>query len=234
MTISRWKVPLRLAVLLFGCAWSLAMGTSSFAAWTTDPDAAQQATGFIGNPSSLLNGPRGPRSSDEIAIDVQNFVAANLQTLSVVLNILKDLTTKGAGTADLHKAIGTGFGKAVNICKATDLTFSLEIQGNLGATSSPDANAQYAAITGNDPTRSVALAGAASGSSGSVGGSTSQQGGSSSASSVFLAFQPNSVSNNPTNYFFGSAGSAIVAGRNTTTTISVHCVELSLTSADYC
>ena len=88
-----------------------------------------------------------------------------------------DLTHKGASTSALQKAIGTGLGKAANVCKTTDLTFALEIQGDLGATGSPDANGQYAAITGNDPTQSVALSGAATGSSGGVGGQTTPSGG---------------------------------------------------------
>ena len=207
------------SALFLACVWSLATATSGFAACTNDPDAARKASDFIANPAGFLNGPNGPRDAAEIANDVQNFVTANPQALPVVLNILKDLTTKGPGTSDLQKAIGTGLGKAANICKTTDLPFSLEIQGNLGATGSPDANAQYAAITGNDPTRSVALSGATTGSPGSVGGSTSQQGGSSSGSSALQIFLANSVSNNPTNYFTGSSGGAGGAGGTTTTIV---------------
>lgn len=229
MTISSSTVSLRLATsaMLFAFAWSFVMTTSSFAACTNDPDAAQKASGFIGNPSSLLNGPNGPRGTDDIVNDVQNFVAANPQALPAVLSILKDLTTKGLGTSDLQKAIGTGLGKAANICKTADLTFSLEIQGNLGATGSPDANAQYAAITGNDPTRSVALSGATTGSPGGVGGSTGQQSGSLSGGSSLQTFSANSVSNNPTNYFTGGAGGAGGAGGTTTTTTIVCAVSNS-------
>ena len=131
---------------------------------------------------------------------MQSFVPANPQALPVVLSMLKGLTANGPGMSDLQKAIGTG--KAANIRR----TFSLQIQGNLAATGSPDANAQYAAITGNDPTRSVALSGATTGSPGSVGDSTSQRDGSPSGSSAFQTFFANSESNNPTNYFMGSAG----------------------------
>ena len=202
MTISRRAVSLRLATsaLLFVCVWLLAMATNSFAACSNDPDAAKKASDFIANPAGFLNGP----SAEEITNDVQNFVPANPQALPVVLSMLKGLTANGPGMSDLQKAIGTGLGKAANICR-TD-TFSLQIQGNLAATGSPDANAQYAAITGNDPTRSVALSGATTGSSESVGDSTSQRDGSSSGSSAFQTFFANSESKDPTNYFMGSAG----------------------------
>src|SRR5262249_16932034 len=113
--------------------------------------------------------------------------------------------------------IGTGLGKAANVCKTTDLTFSTEIQGDLGATGSPDANGQYAAITGNDPTRSVALSGATTGSSGGVGGQTSQQPDTFGQSSAFQPFLANSTSNSPTNYFIGGAGGS--SGSGTTTIV---------------
>ena len=203
MTISRRAVPLRLAtsallLCVYGC-WLLA--TNSFAACSNDPDAAKKASDFIANPAGFLNGP----SAEEITNDVQNFVPANPQLLPVVLSMLKGLTANGLGMSDLQKAIGTGLAKAANICRTTDLTFSLQIRGNLAATGSPDANAQYAAITANDPTRSVALSGATTGSSESVGDS-SQRDGSSSGSSAFQTFFANSASKDPTNYFMGSAG----------------------------
>ena len=208
---------INLALFLAGLC-SLAIVTSGFAACTNDSDSAKKASDFIGNPSAFLNGPSGPRSTDEITNDVENFVSANPQALPVVLSILKDLTTKGAATSDLQKAIGTGLGKAANNCKTTDLAFAAEIQGNLGATGSSDANTQYAAITGNDPTRSVALSGAASGSPGSVGGGTGPQASAAGGNSAFQAFLANSVSNIPTNYFTGSASGAGAAGSGTTTT----------------
>ncbi|WBL80301.1 hypothetical protein I3J27_07730 [Bradyrhizobium xenonodulans] len=199
------------------CAFVLLAPTIGFAACVNDPDTAQKAAAFTTNPSSLLEGPNGPRSPDDVAADVQTFVASYPQALPAVLNILKDLSSKGPSTSALQKAIGTGLGKAANVCKTTDLTFSLEIQGDLGAIGSPDANAQYAALTGNDPTRSVALSGAATGSSGGVGGQTTPTGNTFSGASV-QTFVANSVSNNPTNYFSSSVGSAGSAGGTTTTT----------------
>jgi hypothetical protein len=206
-----------LAKLVFSgllLALGFTLATRADAACVSDPNAAQKAANFTTNPSSLLEGPNGPRSPDEIAMDVQTFVAAYPQALPAVLSILKDLASKGASSSALQKAIGTGLGKAANVCKTTDLTFALEIQGELGATGSPDANGQYAAITGNDPTRSVAL----SGSSGGVGGQTTPSGGSTTTGSAFQTFSANSTSNNPTNYF-SSSGAGSAGSTTTATTI---------------
>ncbi|MBR0797168.1 hypothetical protein JQ615_17385 [Bradyrhizobium jicamae] len=188
-----------------------------------DADAAQKAASFTTNPSTLLDGPNGPRSADEIAADVQTFVASYPPALPAVLGILKDLTSKGTSTDAIQKAIGTGLGKAANVCKTTDLTFSLEIQGELGATGSTDANAQYAALTGNDPTRSVALSGATTGSGGGSGGQTTPLGGAASFSSPLQTFVANSVSNKPTNFFTSSTsgGGSLPATTTTNTPITI-------------
>src|SRR6266702_2940440 len=219
MSISARALLARLVFSGLLVALGSTLATRADAACVSDPDAAQKAANFTTNPSSLLEGPNGPRSADEIAADVQTYVAAYPQALPAVLAILKDLTSKGAGTSALQKAIGTGLGKAANVCKTTDLTFSLEIQGDLGATGSADANAQYAALTGNDPTRSVALSGATTGSSGGVGGQTSATGGTSGTGSSVQIFVANSVSNNPTNYFSSSVSGASSAGGTTTTIV---------------
>src|SRR4051794_16384638 len=204
------------------CALTLYFPTAVLAACVNDADAAQKAANFTTNPSSLLNGPNGPRRSEEIAADVQTFVASYPQALPAVLSVLKDLTGKGPSTSDQQKAIGTGLGKAANVCKTTDLSFALEIQGELGATGSPDANAQYAAITGNDPTRSVALSGA---SSGGLGGQTTPTGSGSGGGFSSQTFVANSVSNKPGNYFSGGVGGAGAAGSASggTTTTTVVC-----------
>lgn len=203
------------------CALTFGLPKIGLAACVNDPDAAQKAAAFTTNPGSLLQGPSGPRGPDQVAADVQTFVASYPQALPAVLDILKDLNSKGLSTSDLQKAIGTGLGKAANVCKTTDLTFSLEIQGNLGATGSPDANAQYAALTGNDPTRAVALSGAATGSSGGVGGQTSSTGSTFSGGTSLQTFVSNSVSNNPTSYFSSSVSGASASSTSTTTTTIV-------------
>ena len=101
----------------------LTIATGSFAACTSDADAAQKASSFIANPSSLLNGPNGPRSADD----------------------------------------GTGLGKASDDCKVPDLAFATEIQTQLAGAGSADANARYSAVTGNNPTGTVAAAGGGAG-----------------------------------------------------------------------
>lgn len=212
---------LKLIILVWFCV--LVLPSAALAACVDDPVAAQKAAAFISDPSSLLQGPNGTRSADDVASDVQTFVASNPQSLPVVLNLLKDLTGKGPSTSDQQKAIGTGLGKAANVCKTTDLAFALEIQGELGATGSPDANAQYAAITGNDPTRSVALSGA---SSGGLGGQTTPTGSGSGGGFSSQTFVANSVSNKPGNYFSGGVGGAGAAGSQSggTTTTTVVCI----------
>jgi len=124
------------------------------------------------------------------------------------------------GSDEQGPSQGTGLGKAANGCKTTDLAFAPEIQGNFGATGSPDANAQYAALTGNDPMRDVALSGAATGSSGGLGGQTGPRGGSLSGGSSFQIFVANSTPNKPTNFFASSVGGAGSAG-GTTTVIAI-------------
>ncbi|MBR1171009.1 hypothetical protein [Bradyrhizobium liaoningense] len=219
MSIAGRRLSLKLSSSATLLALALFLPANAFAACVNDPDTAQKAAAFTTNPSSLLEGANGPRSPDDVAADVQTFVASYPQALPAVLAILKDLANKGGATAALQKAIGTGLGKAANVCKTTDLTFALEIQGDLGATGSSDANAQYAALTGNDPTRSVALSGATTGSSGGVGGQTSATGGTFGVGSSFQTFVANSVSNNPTSYFSSSVGGASSAGGTSTTIV---------------
>lgn len=206
-------------------AFLLVVGLPShaLAVCVNDPNAAQRAAAFATNPSTLLEDSAGTRSPDDVATDVQAFVTSYPQALPLVLNLLKDLNSRGPSTSGLQKAIGTGLGKAANVCKTTDLTFSLEIQSQLGATGSPDANTQYAAITGNDPTRAVAASGATTGSSGGVGGQTSPNGNAFTGGTPLQTFVSNSVSNNPSNYFSSSVGGAGSAGNNATTTTTIVC-----------
>jgi len=207
---------LKLAISALFCLLTLA-SPSAHAACVDDSAAAQKAASFAANPSSLLEGPNGPRSPDDVAADVQTFLTSYPQALPAVLNLLKDLTLKGASTSALQKAIGTGLGKAANVCKTTDLAFALEIQGELGAMGSPDANAQYAAITGNDPTRSVALSGATTGAG--LGGQTTATGAGAGGSTA-QNFVANSVSNKPGNYFSaGASGGGGGSPGGTTTTV---------------
>ena len=193
--------------------------TNGYAACTTDAAAAQRAGTFIGNTSSLLNGPNGPRGLADVTNDVRDFVAADPQALAAIIAILK-----GNGvSSDQQKAIGAGLGLAAGICLRPDPTFAAEIQTELAGTDSADAKGQYAAITGNNPIGSVAAGGAGggAGSAGSVGGQTTPAGTPAGGGGSFQAFTSNSVSNNPTNFFTSSVsgtGSTVTPGGTTTTT----------------
>src|ERR1700737_3461149 len=121
MMISCWMVWSRSAILglFFALVWSWGMTTNSFAACINDADAAQKASGFLSNPSSLLNGPNGPRSAAEISSDVRDFVTANPRALVSVIALLKGTDAN----LDQQKAIGAGLGLAANVCLRPDPTF---------------------------------------------------------------------------------------------------------------
>jgi hypothetical protein len=214
MKMEWWAARWRSAIL--GLLFALALPNSGFAACTNDSGAAQGASNFLGNPSSLLNGPNGPRSPSEISADVRDFVAANPQALAAVIALLKD---KGLGlSVDQQKAIGTGLGLAAGVCIRPDPTFAAEIQTQIAGTDSADGKTAYAAVTGNQLIGSV---GGGAGSAGAVGGQTSPFFVPSGTSS-FQAFTSNSVSNTPTNFLGG--GTSGVGGSSTSTTTNVVCV----------
>lgn len=225
-----WRLAILALLLPF---LACGMPLSSFAACTNDPGAVQNAANFISNPSSLLNGPNGPRSNAEISADVRDFVAANPPALAAVIALLKNkslLSSDPQKAADQQKAIGTGLGLAAGICIRPDPTFAAEIQTQLAGTDSPDAKTAYAAVTGNQLIGSVgggAGGGAGGASSGSVGGQTNPFF-SPTGSSAFQAFTSNSVSNSPGSYFGAGAGSAggvsNTTTTNTTTTTNINCV----------
>jgi hypothetical protein len=220
MTI-KWRAAwCRTAILGLLVALLGSFPNSGFAACTNDAGAAQNASNFLSNPSSLLNGPNGPRSPSEISADVRDFVAANPQALAAVITLLKD---KNLGlSVDQQKAIGTGMGLAAGVCIRPDPTFAAEIQTQLAATDSADAKTAYAAVTGNQLIGTVGGgAGGGAGSAGAVGGQTSPFFVPSGTSS-FQAFTSNSVSNTPTNFFNGGAGGA--GGSSTSSTTNVVCV----------
>ncbi|MCP3472155.1 hypothetical protein NLM33_17720 [Bradyrhizobium sp. CCGUVB1N3] len=220
----RFRTQFRGAVLAI--AASCCFAATSFAACTNDPDAAAKAVNFLSNPSSLLNGPNGARSSAEIGSDVRDFVAANPQALPAVIALLK------GASVEQQQAIGTGLGTAADICRRPDLNFAIEIQTQLANSDSTEAQQKFAAITGNNPIRSVAAGGLGSGvgvSGGSVGGQTNPSTASSGSSSSFQAFTSNSVSNNPGSYFSASVSSASSSGSTTTTTTTIKVCTVSTT-----
>jgi hypothetical protein len=213
VTILKWLTWSRSAFFALGLAalLSWALSSSSFAACTNDPGAAQNASNFISNPSSLLGGPNGPPTPAEITSAMRDFVAANPQALAAAIGLLKG----GGLSADQQKAIGSGLGLAAGVCIRPDPTFTAEIQTQIASTDSADAKTAYAAVTGNQLIGSV---GGGAGSSGSVGGPTNPSGTTPTGGSTALAFTSNSVSNIPTNFFTGSAGGAGSVGTTTTTT----------------
>jgi hypothetical protein len=212
MMILKWLTWSRSAFFALGLATLLtwALASTSFAGCTNDPGAAQNASNFISNPSSLLGGPNGPPTPAEITSAVRDFVAANPQALAAAIGLLKG----GGLSADQQKAIGTGLGLAAGVCIRPDPTFAAEIQTQIAGTDSADAKTAYAAVTGNQLIGSV---GGGAGSSGSVGGPTNPSGTTPIGGSTALAFTSNSVSNIPTNFFTGSAGGAGSVGNPTTT-----------------
>jgi hypothetical protein len=226
MTVEGWAAAWSrsaILALLLALLSSWGFSNSGFAACTNDPGSAQNASNFLSNPSSLVNGPHGPRSAAEITGDIRDFVAANPQALAAVISLLKE---KGLGlSSDQQKAIGTGLGLAAGICIRPDPTFAAEIQTQLAAIDSPDAKTAYAAVTGNQLIGSVG-GGAGGGSTGAVGGQTNPFF-SPSGNSAFQAFVSNSVSNTPTNFLSGGttsgAGSSSTT-TNITTTTTVVCV----------
>src|SRR5258708_5555415 len=195
--ISYWMVLSRSAILglLLALVLSWGMATSSFAACINDEDAVQKASAFLSDPSSLLNGPSGPRSAAEIASDVRDFVAANPRALASLIALLKG----NEANVDQQKAIGTGLGLAAGVCIRPDPTFAGEIQTELAGTDSIAAKAQYAAVTGNNPLGSV---GGFAASSGAVGGQTNPLG-TTTGGSGLQTFTSNSSSDIPATYFTG-------------------------------
>jgi hypothetical protein len=206
MMILQWLTWSRSAVfaLVLTTLLSWALPSSSFAACTNDPGAAQNAFNLISNPSSILGGPNAPVTPAEITSAVRDFVAANPQALAAASGLL----LKGGGlSADPQKA---------------------EIQTQIASIDSADAKQAYAAVTGNQLIGSVG-GGAGAASSGSVGGPTNPSGTTPTGGSTALAFASNSVSNTPTNFSTGSAGGAGSVATTTTptttsTTTTIVCV----------
>ena len=228
MMILQWLTWSRSAVFALGLAtllsWALlswALPSSSVAACTNDLGAAQNASNFLSNPSSLLGGPNAPVTPVRITGSVRDFVAANPQALAAAIGLLK-------GGGHQRKAIGTGLGVAASVGIRPDPTFAAEIQTQIASTDSADAKTAYAAVTGNQLIGSV---GGGAGSSGSVGGPTNPSGTTPTGGSTALAFTSNSVSNTPTNFFTGSTGGAGSVGTTTTTPITT---STSTTTATVC
>jgi hypothetical protein len=191
--------------------------SSSFAACTNDPGAAQNASNFIRNPSSFMG---GPLTAAGFTSAVRGFVAANPQALAEAIGLFK----RGGLSTDEQMAIGAGVGFAVGVCIRPAPTFAAEIQTQIAGTASAHAKQAYAAVTGNELIVGGGAGGA--GSTASVGGPTNPTDTTPSAGSNALAFTSNCVSYTPANFFTCSAGGAGSVGTTTTTstTLTIVCV----------
>src|ERR1700687_261141 len=192
---------LRIASLLI--AFVVMSPAISNAACSPNASPPQKMSEFLGNPTSLVNGPSGPRDGSSIIGDVRDLVASDPATLTGVINLLKANTLNIAQ----QQAIGTGLGLAANICLVPDSRFAAEIQTQLADTPSEEAKLQYAAVTGNKPIRAVAAGGG--GYAGGSGGGTSGLGNTRGSAGAFQPFLSNRVSNIPTNFFSGGGVSAL-------------------------
>jgi hypothetical protein len=83
---------------------------------------------------------------------VRDLVASNPATLPLIIGLLAN-----ANPAQ-QTAIGTGLGQAAGLCIRPDPAFAADIQSQLAGSTSDNAKNAYAAVTGNQPIRSVAVA----------------------------------------------------------------------------
>lgn len=191
--------------------WFGSCSLAAAACYTPDQQLpAQKVSDFLGNSSQLLQDPKNAEGGADMIALVRDLVASNPATLPLVMALLAN-----ASPAQ-QTAIGTGLGQAAGLCLRPDPAFAADIQTQLAGTTSDNAKNAYAAVTGNQPIRSVAGGGGVSG--GSSGGSTGGTVGSTTgASSAFTQFGANSTANTQTSFFQGGASGAS-AGSSTTTT----------------
>jgi hypothetical protein len=197
---------------------------AAFAACSPGAASPEKISDFTSNPSSLLAGPDGPRSSTDISSDVRDLIASDPAALPLIIGLLK---TAPLPSSDLQRAIGTGLGLAANLCIRPDPTFAAEIQTQLAGTNAPDAKQQYAAITGNQLIGSVG-GGAGGVSGGASGGQVTAFYNASNSAGSLQTFVANSVSNTPTSFFGGTTSSAgSTSNTRTTTTITTTTTSVS-------
>jgi hypothetical protein len=191
--------------------WFGSGGSTNAACYTPDQQLPAQAVNdFVGNSAQLLQGPGNANGGADMIARVRDLVASNPATLPLIIALLAN-----ANPAQ-QTAIGTGLGQAAGLCIRPDPAFAADIQTQLAGSPSDAARNAYAAVTGNQPIRSVAGGGGVSGGSsgGSTGGSVTGSGG----STAFTQFSSNSTLNTATNFFTGSTSSAGGAGSTGTTT----------------
>jgi hypothetical protein len=191
-------------VLLFGSGLS-----ASAACYAPDQQLpAQAVSDFMGNSGQLLQDPKNAAGGAEMISLVRDLVASNPATLPLVIALI------GSASPAQQTAIGTALGQAAALCLRPDPTFAADIQTQLAGSTSDNAKNAYAAVTGNQPIRSVAGGGGVSG--GSSGGSTGFVVGSTGTGTGFTQFGSNGTSNSSTNFFTGGTSSASSIGISAT------------------
>jgi hypothetical protein len=191
--------------------WFGSSGSAVAACYTADQQLpAPTVNNFIANATQLLQDPNNVGGGADMIALVRDLVASNPATLPLIIGLLAN-----ANPAQ-QTAIGTGLGQGAGLCIRPDPAFAADIQTQLAGSTSDAAKNAYAAVTGNQPIRSVAGGGGVSGGSsgGSTGGSLTSSGG----STAFSQFSSNSTLNSATNFFTGGTSSAGGAGSTTGTT----------------
>lgn len=190
-------------------------GSAVAACYASDQQLPPQTVNdFLGNSPQLLQDSKNTEGGADMIARVRDLVASNPAALPSVISLL------AKANPVQQTAIGTGLGQAAGLCIRTDPTFAADIQAQLAGSSSDNAKTAYAAVTGNQPIRSVAGGGGGGVSGGASGGSTGSLG-TPAGNSNFTTFSANSVLGNSTNYFTGSTASASGTGGTTAASTSV-------------
>jgi hypothetical protein len=199
------------ALIVTLALWFGTSGSAIAACYTADQQLpGQTVNNFLTNASQLLQDPSNAGGGADMIALVRDLVASNPATLPLIIGLIDQANPAQQG------AIGTGLGQAAGLCIRPDPAFAADIQTQLAGSTSDAAKNAYAAVTGNQPIRSVAGGGGVSGgaSGGSTGGSLTSSGG----STAFTQFSSNSTLNSATNFFTGGTGAAGGAGSTTAAT----------------
>lgn len=201
------------ALVVALAVWFGGSGLAAAACYTpTQQLPAQTVNDFLGNSSQLLQDPKNADGGADMIALIRDLIASNPATLPVVIALLAN-----ANPAQ-QTAIGTGLGQAAGLCIRSDPAFAADIQTQLAGSTSDTAKNAYAAVTGNQPIRSVAGGGGVSG--GSSGGSTGGSLGSTVAGTGFTQLSSTGTVNTASNFFQAGTTAASAASTSTTTTIT--------------
>jgi hypothetical protein len=116
------------------------------ACYAPDPQLpAQTICDFLNDPGQRLRD--NSDGGEGMANLVRDLLASNPATLASILALLN------SANSPQQTAIGTGLGGAANLCLSPDPAFAADPQAQLAGM---DTKIAYAAVTGNNPIRSVA------------------------------------------------------------------------------